>query len=154
MEENTPTGSTNAPSVCETCGVPSTEQFCNGTGFYDLDVPVGHPDFSKVFRCPNNPVEQDHSRIDRLRELSNLSAFSEKTFDNFSFEEHTLSPKESSSLKQAHKVALQFAILPQNQWLVLQGTYGSGKTHLAAAIGNARLEQGDAVLFITAPDLL
>ena len=36
----------------------------------------------------------------------------------------------------------------------LEGAYGCGKTHLAAAVGNYRLEKGDQVLFITMPDLL
>ena len=37
---------------------------------------------------------------------------------------------------------------------MLEGPYGCGKTHLAAAIGNQRLAHGDMVLFITTPDLL
>ena len=36
-----------------------------------------------------------------------------------------------------------------NNW-----TSGTGKTHLAAAIGNALLEQGDPVKFISIPNLL
>ncbi|MEO1646315.1 MAG: ATP-binding protein, partial [Chloroflexota bacterium] len=50
--------------------------------------------------------------------------------------------------------AVNYAENPDGRWLVLEGTYGCGKTHLAAAVGNARLERGDWVLFITAPDLL
>ena len=38
-------------------------------------------------------------------------------------------------------------------WLFL-GTYGSGKTHLAIAIANYRLELGEPVPFMTVPDLL
>jgi DNA replication protein DnaC len=41
------------------------------------------------------------------------------------------------------------------EWLVLTGGYGSGKTHLAAAIANARKAMGDhQVLFVVVPDLL
>ena len=50
-------------------------------------------------------------------------------------------------------MAARFADHPDG-WLLLEGTYGCGKTHLAAAVGNARLEKGDLVLFITVPDLL
>jgi hypothetical protein len=46
-------------------------------------VPYGHPDFNKVYRCPNNPVEHDEERRQRLRQLSNLHAFADKRFDNF-----------------------------------------------------------------------
>src|SRR5690606_19504912 len=34
------------------------------------------------------------------------------------------------------------------------GEFGSGKTHLAAAIANYRRNQGEEVMFITAPDVL
>jgi DNA replication protein DnaC len=38
--------------------------------------------------------------------------------------------------------------------LVLMGSYGCGKTHLAAAIANSYAAEGDAALFVTVPDLL
>ncbi len=151
---NTPTGSTNEPDRCELCGATGASRFCNGMGFYDLDVPVGHPDFSKVFRCPNNPVDEDHSRQAKLRELSNLGAFADKTFSNFYVDTLNYSETMTNSLKSAYDNALRFARKEGLGWLVLSGTYGCGKTHLAAAIGNAWLQQGDMVLFVTAPDLL
>lgn len=152
--ENTPTGWTNEAPACAICSAHNAERQCNGSGFFDLDVPVGHPDFSKVFRCPNNPVEEDNVRQAKLRELSNLGTFAEKTFDNFSLAGNTHAISEIDSLRQAHRMAIQFAEHPHKKWLVLQGTYGCGKSHLAAAIGNERLSHGDIVLFITAPDLL
>ena len=40
-------------------------------------------------------------------------------------------------------------------WLVLSGTYGCGKTHLAAAIANQQTARGRATpMFIVVPDLL
>lgn len=60
----------------------------------------------------------------------------------------------NDSLNYALMSAVSFAQNPKG-WLVLEGTYGCGKTHLAVAIGNTRVEQfGDEVLFMTAPDLL
>jgi len=117
-------------------------------------VPVGHPDFNKVFRCPNNPPEEDSQRIDRLKEISNLGAFENATFDNFEVERPGVSRNGHQSLKAAYDAALRFARNPHGRWIVLEGVYGTGKTHLAAAIGNLRLEAGDMVLFVTAPDLL
>ncbi len=39
-------------------------------------------------------------------------------------------------------------------WLFLQGGYGSGKTHLAAAVANYAVGIGVPTLFLTVPDLL
>ncbi len=39
-------------------------------------------------------------------------------------------------------------------WLLLQGGYGCGKTHLAAAIANFAVGMGVPTLFLTVPDLL
>ncbi len=41
-----------------------------------------------------------------------------------------------------------------NGWLLLQGGYGCGKTHLAAAIANYAVGMGVPTLFLTVPDLL
>jgi DNA replication protein DnaC len=41
-----------------------------------------------------------------------------------------------------------------NGWLLLEGGYGCGKTHLAAAIANNAVSKGVPTLFITVPDLL
>ena len=117
------------------------------------DVPYDHPDFGKLFRCPNLDAASDEERQARLRRLSNLEAFEDKRFDNFTVPRPQISSGENKSLRFAHDSARNFAETPAG-WLILTGTYGSGKTHLAAAIGNERLAQGDVVLFITAPDLL
>jgi DNA replication protein DnaC len=47
----------------------------------------------------------------------------------------------------------EFAEKPDG-WLLIMGGYGSGKTHLAAAIANYRAEQGYPVVFVVVPDLL
>jgi DNA replication protein DnaC len=48
---------------------------------------------------------------------------------------------------------VHFAANPEG-WLVLQGGYGCGKTHLAAAIGNAQLLTQRRAMFVPVPDLL
>ncbi len=57
------------------------------------------------------------------------------------------------SLEKAVKAATTFAAKPRG-WLVLTGPYGSGKTHLAAAIANSLANGGTPPLFIMIPDLL
>ena len=137
-------------TICPICG---KAPICGGLGLVRYELPVDHPDFGKLFRCPNNPAENDQDWQRRVRGLSNLSAFADKTFDNFRFESLGYSPDEQQTLQYALGAAMSFAENP-NGWILFEGTYGCGKTHLAAAIGNARLAQGDTVLFITLPDLL
>lgn len=121
-----------------------------------LDVPLDDRRYGKLHRCPNNPVEFDRDRHERLRRIGNLEAYKDKTFENFEIDPHRANyPQDAvESLHFALMTAQGFAQHPKG-WLVLEGTYGCGKTHLAVAIGNTRLEHyGDEVLFMTAPDLL
>jgi DNA replication protein DnaC len=87
-------------------------------------------------------------------DLSSLDLMASKTFG--SFEDRTdegLRPDETKSLQKALKAAYTYAEKPRG-WLVFLGGYGSGKTHLAAAIANYRAGLGDPPLFIMVPDLL
>jgi DNA replication protein DnaC len=87
-------------------------------------------------------------------ELSSLGLMASKTFG--SFDERMgegLAPEELKSLQKTLKAAHSFAEKPRG-WLVFMGGYGSGKTHLAAAIANYRAGLGDPPLFIMVPDLL
>ena len=86
-------------------------------------------------------------------ELSSLSLHSEQTFDTFSLREGNLSSEQVASLQQAHMFAHNYAKNPED-WLLLTGGYGCGKTHLAAAIANERVKQGHRALFVVVPDLL
>lgn len=136
---------------CVRCG--AVDAICEGLGVIRYDVPMDDPRFGKLFRCPNQPVEIDAERQDRLRRLSNLGALTEKRFDDFHAESASHTPVEQASLKNALSAAQRFAERPEG-WLLLEGGYGCGKTHLAAAIGNLRISHGDEVLFVTSPDLL
>jgi len=75
------------------------------------------------------------------------------TFANFDWRRVNLLPEQRENLEQAFRLALDFAKSPEG-WLVLQGVTGCGKTHLAAAIANYRLQAGKPALFIVVPDFL
>ncbi|MFW6056065.1 MAG: ATP-binding protein [Chloroflexota bacterium] len=74
-------------------------------------------------------------------------------FDNFEFRRVELSREEQQNLEMAFTLANEFAQQPEG-WLVFQGRNGCGKTHLAAAIANYRLERNEPVLFLVVSDLL
>jgi DNA replication protein DnaC len=74
------------------------------------------------------------------------------TFETFEVKENT-TVEERERLLSAARIAEEYAHRPMN-WLLFAGKFGSGKTHLAAAIANFRRNQGDEVVLLTAPDLL
>jgi DNA replication protein DnaC len=82
-----------------------------------------------------------------------LDLLKRMTFDNFDFRRVNLSLEERSNLKQVYELCRHFAQSPEG-WLILQGTNGCGKTHLAAAITNHLLSQERPVSFIPVPELL
>jgi len=158
---NTPTSSTpdgaedlNAALVCfDPQHRDAPCPICGGLGWVRYDVSVDHPRFGKLYRCPNFPIEADEARHERLRRLSNLEAFSEKTFESFATSVSGYSDQEQQSLEIAYNGALNYARSPRG-WLLLVGPFGCGKTHLAASVGHYRLAHGDSVIFLTTPDLL
>lgn len=64
-----------------------------------------------------------------------------------------MTAQERENLRVAFEASEEFARAPKS-WLLLEGGYGCGKTHLAAAIANFAVNNGMPTLFITVPDLL
>jgi len=96
--------------------------------------------------------ERLSSDLEHLGSLE-LQLLRQMTFDNFDRKRLNLPLEQRQNLEQAFRLALGFAQSPQG-WLVLQGVNGCGKTHLAAAIANYRLQEGKPVSFIVIPDFL
>ena len=87
-------------------------------------------------------------------ELSSLGVHADQTFGTFSLrKDENLAPTHVKTLDEAFQMAQGYSENPEG-WLVLMGTYGSGKTHLAAAIANYRASQGFPVMFVVVPDML
>jgi len=126
---------------------------CGGIGFLRLDAPVGHPKFGKIVPCDCNLAHVHDKGMENLRKLSNLQAMGHYTFDNFNAMGFGMDTSKSQNLQSAFEMAKQFTANPQG-WLTFLGGYGCGKTHLAVAIANARVELGKQALFIVVPDLL
>jgi len=137
----------NAPQAEEVCPI------CQGIGYLRANVPLGHPEFGKLSPCACQLARLATRRADMLRTLSNIEIYARMTFDTFAPEGHGLPSDKRANLRWAYEEAESFAKNPQG-WLLLRGGYGCGKTHLAAAIANACVEHGQAVLFVTVPDLL
>ncbi len=127
---------------------------CQGIGYYRLDLPVNHPEFGKLHICACRQHQVSQQVRQRLYELSHLDELGDLDFENFEYRGRVgLWPAEANSLERAFNQAQQFA-RKLDGWLMLQGGYGCGKTHLAAAIANYAVNLGVPTLFITVPDLL
>ena len=118
-----------------------------------LDVPVGHPDFGKAMPCRCRQQERHQRRAAALQGKSSVALLQRLTFETFIPEPSHLAPDRAYNLHRAYDTCSYFAQEPEG-WLLLTGTYGCGKTHLAAAIANARLELGEPAVFMVVPDLL
>jgi DNA replication protein DnaC len=122
-------------------------------GFLRQDLPVDDPNFGKLVPCACQLDSIETQRMEELRRLSNLETLARYTFDSFVPQGHGLNPEKQRNLQTAFRLAQEFAANPQG-WLILMGSYGSGKTHLAAAIANERVSRNQLALFVNVPDLL
>ncbi len=136
----------HAPATAAQAPTPQVCQICGGAGFLRVDVPLGHPSFGKTIVCACRKRELERRRREELWRISRLEAFSEMTFEAFN---HAW-----PGTQEAYEVARVYAEEMIPPWLLFSGKCGCGKTHLAAAIANARFVQGDLVLFTVVPQLL
>jgi len=153
--KNTSTEADIGP-VAESLGKPDCP-VCGGVGFLRSEVPVGHKNFGRLEPCVCRSGEVAQNARQRLYEMSNLDRLSHLKFENFKTSGNSkaefVTPQEVASLQSAKDVSEEFSNALQG-WLLLEGAYGCGKTHLAAAIANDAVHRGIPTLFITVPDLL
>jgi len=126
---------------------------CMGLGFVKKDVPVEHPDFGKAVPCSCIEPKIQETRRQQMNALGTLEMLNEMTFENFRPGGVALPAERQRTLRSAYDAAHSFAVQPIG-WLFLTGSFGVGKTHLAAAIGNEVASSGGQPIFILVPDLL
>jgi DNA replication protein DnaC len=128
--------------------------YCHGVGYLRADVPLGHPDFGRLQVCVCRRARVAETVRDRLFALSHLEELQHLTFESFKPRGHKGLPDlQASSLEVAYNQAHHYAE-SLSGWLLLQGGFGAGKTHLAAAVANYAVGMGVPTLFLTVPDLL
>jgi DNA replication protein DnaC len=126
---------------------------CGGIGYVRRDLPIDDPNFGMLEVCQCQKENFQRASIQRLYRISNLDAFKEMTFDSFNICGHDSTNEVNKTLEVAFNTAKNYAH-HLNGWLLLMGGYGSGKTHLAAAVANELVSLGVETLFLTVPDLL
>ncbi len=136
-----------APPVCPRC---------QGAGYLRYDVPVDDPRFGELIICQCTRQDLNQRRQRMLLEKSQLAELSHLTFDRWIFKIRDARPPAGTPDYAYHR-ARSYADNPEEggrSWLFLYGTKGTGKTHLAAAIGHARIAMGQPAIFMVVPDLL
>lgn len=118
---------------------------CSDAGYYCLDVPVGDPNFGQLITCKCRMSEKEERRRRELRSGSNLQALEDKTFETFN--------PDVPGVRAAYTRCMEYARGPQG-WLFLFGSFGCGKTHLAAAIANEAVKRELETIWTVVPDLL
>ncbi len=157
MSSNTERNATGAAAsgTRQTLNTPISAvcPICGGQGFVVLDLPIGHPDFGRAVRCQCRVGDQMLRRQSELVRISNLAHLEQMTFATFYPNRSDVAEVDRSLLRRAFEIARRFAARPEG-WLLLAGPYGSGKTHLAAAIAHEVVGRGDSAVFLVVPDLL
>jgi DNA replication protein DnaC len=150
----TSTSKANTPITSSTSLGDPNCPYCGGVGYLRSEVPVGHPNFGRLEICVCRQRDVSQQVREHLYSLSHLDELEGLTFESFQPRGQIgLGEKQANSLEMAFNQANHYA-RNLNGWLLLQGGYGCGKTHLAAAIANFAVEMGVPTLFLTVPDLL
>jgi DNA replication protein DnaC len=151
-----PAKSKSSSSASADPGLPGDPNcpLCAGLGYLRRDLPVGDPDFGKATICDCRRQSVTEFVRSRLFSISRLDELKDLTFNTFKPRgKMNLGALQVQSLEWAFSHSRQYASSLKG-WLLLQGGYGSGKTHLAAAIANFAVQMGVPTLFLTVPDLL
>lgn len=136
-------------------------QCCDGTGWYLQAVPHGHPMFGVLQKCQCGRAGNPDYKVTKLQQK--LRAYSHCTFDTWNAErdlEHfeylglPMSPaNQRKTIEIATRRAKTYADNPEG-WLYIHGSYGAGKTHLAAAIGRELANRNMTVEYASGAELL
>ncbi|BCL78533.1 hypothetical protein ccbrp13_09980 [Ktedonobacteria bacterium brp13] len=121
---------------------------CNDALYLRYDVPVWHSNFGKTKFCACKEKELREQQKQYLLKLSCIGTTAQlinATFDSFN--------GLANGVQEALEAAQKFQSSKQN-FLVLKGHNGCGKTHLAVATARQYLENDKTVLFQVVPDLL
>lgn len=138
---------------------PYTCPKCRDKRFYLLDVPYGHPDFGQLKPCDEcRVVERERQQV-----ADGASQLGERmrrwTFENYDLQvpgvragflavrEFAEKIVEAEAMRGARPLTLEPALY------TLWGMFGTGKTHLGAALVNYCTERGIRALFCDGPNL-
>ena len=171
------------PSSAQPSAASGTCPHCNGAGWYKEAVPFGHPRFGKPLPCACKLAEREvlaqRRQQERLQQLIGVAGrFATATFDTFAADRaypgpvEWIDPRYGDSRRRWYSpefqarsiagalatakafVAAKDGAADPRGGLLLQGPYGSGKTHLAFAVAGHLVRQGATIAADSLPALL
>ena len=120
---------------------------CGDTGWLRRDDGSG---LAKPCRC-----ELERRAQKRARELRSASGVSDAIYNRLTFEAFDASKTVDPRCDMARiKAACEAFAAEPHGWLVLMGSYGTGKTHLVYAIAGALLQRAVPVYAASVPEML
>lgn len=135
--------STGADADQAVCGL------CQGLGFYQRDLPVGHPLFGVAQPCPACSAERNE-RLTRKR-MSAMARLSELPAD---MRACRLSAMVETRFNRGLVQAVREACALWSGFYTFAGANGTGKTHALSVVVNEALAAGVPALFVTTTGLL
>ncbi len=126
---------------------------CQGARFVHPLAISGEPDFSTVVPCQCAIDEIKKHKLTQIQKYSNLGVLTDLTFDNLLPNGRQYNGKPQYHFRMAYETAKTYASHPAG-WLIIIGPNGCGKTHLACAIANHRIDSGEPAFYIGVSDLL
>lgn len=131
--------------LCRDMGIDASEAFI---GNWMLMNRITDESLDSVISFMANSTQYKHERaVANLIRRSRLPQISPKLFSNFNTRDLPESAQNSIRMLES----LSFIEAGRN--IILIGTTGMGKTHLAQAIGNQCVRSGRSALFLTASEL-
>lgn len=121
---------------------PSCE-ICGGFGFYRVNVPIGHPSFGKLLRCPN---------VDILS-LPGSDKYGLEHDELFGLDWSSIYPLEDSRCTEAAEIVRK--ILDRGYgWIYLWGDHGQAKSLILKIAVATRLRNNVMASYVNMADLV
>lgn len=132
--------------ICKSCAGLPCRKSCNPK-FKQVIQPN---DAAKILYIANSPCK--YIRVvweqNKLKDLIQAAGIPAK-YEGLTFEDYEVDEDNQIAVKAAHKLLENL-----NQGAFFYGSFGTGKTMLAAIIAQEHLKRGRSVLFVKLPDLL
>ena len=131
--------------LCKELGFEAPEAYI---GDWMLKNKITDEYLDSVISFMTNSVNYKHERlVEKLIKKSRLPQVAPKLFSNFQVRD--LPERAQTTIKMLESLSF----IEANRNIILIGSTGMGKTHLAQAIGNQCVRSGRSALFLTASEL-